>query len=144
MRQAESAADALGVLPAVARDAGGLAAAFAALAGRADAAYVCAAPLVNTNRALVGASALAAGLPSVHGFREAVEAGSLMSYGPNFPALFRRAADFVDRILRGARPGEIPVEQPTQFDLAVNLAAARSLGVAVPPSVLARADEVIE
>jgi putative ABC transport system substrate-binding protein len=80
----------------------------------------------------------------MHGAREHVEAGGLMSYGPNFADLFRRSADYVDKILRGAWPGELPVEQPTRIDLVVNLTTAKVLGLTVPPTVLARADEVIE
>jgi ABC-type uncharacterized transport system substrate-binding protein len=80
----------------------------------------------------------------MHGSREHVEAGGLMSLGPNYPNLFRRSADFVDRILRGAKPADIPVEQPTKFDLVVNLVTAKALGLDVPPTLLARADEVIE
>jgi putative ABC transport system substrate-binding protein len=80
----------------------------------------------------------------MHGIRENVQAGGLMSYGPNLPTMFRRAADFVDKILRGAKPGEIPVEQPTKFDLIVNLTTAKALGLEIPPILLARADEVIE
>jgi putative ABC transport system substrate-binding protein len=83
-------------------------------------------------------------LPIIYSSREYVEAGGLISYGPNFPDLFRRAADYVDKILRGAKPGDLPVEQPTKFDLVINLVTAKALGLDVPPSLLARADEVIE
>jgi len=114
------------------------------LKGRVDALYVCATPFINTNRFDVNSAALAAGLLTVHGFREAVDSGALMSYGPNFPDLFRRAAGFVDKIFRGAKPGDIPVEQPTKFDLVINLKTARALNLAVSPTILARADEVIE
>src|SRR5262249_52354177 len=80
----------------------------------------------------------------MHGSREGVEAAGLISYGPNLPDLFRRAADFVDKILRGAKPADIPVEQPRKFDLVINLTTAKALGLEVPPTLLARADEVIE
>jgi len=96
------------------------------------------------NRIRVNALALGAGLPTVHGLREQVEAGGLMSYGANFLDLFRRTADFVDKILRGTKPADIPVEQPTKFDLVLNLLTARALGLVVPPTLLSRADEVIE
>jgi putative ABC transport system substrate-binding protein len=75
---------------------------------------------------------------------EAVEAGGLTSYGPNFPDLFRRAADYVDKILRGTKPGNIPVEQPTKFDLIINLTTAKVLGLAIPETFLLRANELIE
>jgi putative ABC transport system substrate-binding protein len=118
--------------------------AFEALNGRAEALYVVIDPLVNIHRVRINTLALAARLPTMHTFREGVEAGGLMSYGANFPDLSRRAADFVDKILRGAKPGDIPVEQPTKFDLVVNLTTAKALRLTVPPTLLARADEVIE
>jgi putative tryptophan/tyrosine transport system substrate-binding protein len=118
--------------------------AFEALKGRADALYVCIDPLVNTNRIRIDTLALGARMPTMHGFRDYVEAGGLMSYGANYPDLFRRAADYVDRILRGANPGDLPVEQPTKFDLVVNLTTAKALGLDIAPSLLARADEVLE
>ena len=121
-----------------------IAPAFEALKGRAEALYVVADPLVTTNRIRINTLALGARLPTMYGFREYVEAGGLMSYGPNFPDLFRRAADYVDKILRGAKPADIPVEQPTKFDLVINLKTAKALGLDVPPTLLARADEVIE
>ena len=121
-----------------------IAPAFDALKGHADALYVCTDPLVNTHRIRVNILALAARLPTIHSLREYVEAGGLMSYGPNIPDLLRRAADFVDKILHGARPVDIPVEQPTKFDLVINLTTAKALGLTIPESLLARATEVIE
>ena len=99
---------------------------------------------MNTNRIRINILAAAARLPTMYLIREYVEAGGLMSYGPNFPDLFRRAADLVDKILRGAKPGDIPVEQPTKFDLVINLTTAKALGLTIPESFLVRADEVIE
>jgi putative ABC transport system substrate-binding protein len=121
-----------------------IAPAFEALKGRAEALFVCGDPLVDTNRIRIITLALAARLPTISDFREYVEAGGLMSYGPNFPDLFRRAADLVDKILRGAKPGDLPVEQPTKFDLILNLTTAKALGLTIPESFLLRADEVIE
>jgi putative tryptophan/tyrosine transport system substrate-binding protein len=121
-----------------------IAPAFEALEDRADAVYVVTDPLVITNRIRINTLALAARLPTMHGFREGVEAAGLISYSPNFADQFRRAADYVDKILRGTKPGEIPVEQPTKFDLVINLTTAKALGFTVPPTLLARADEVIE
>src|SRR5262245_49714511 len=121
-----------------------IAPAFEALKGRADALYVCNDPLVNTNRVRINTSALGARLPTVYNWREDVEAGGLMSYGTNFPDTFRRSAELIDKVLRGAKPADIPVEQPTKFDLTINLTTAKALGLDLPPSVLARADAVIE
>jgi putative ABC transport system substrate-binding protein len=118
--------------------------AFGTLKGRSDAAYLCADALEFSNRILIKTLALDARLPTIDISREFVEAGGLMSYGPNFPDLFRRAADYVDKILRGAKPGDIPVEQPTKFDLIINLTTAKALGLKIPESFLLRADEVIE
>jgi putative tryptophan/tyrosine transport system substrate-binding protein len=118
--------------------------AFKALTGRTEALYVVIDPLLNTNRIRINTLALGARLPTMHGIRDYVEAGGLMSYGPNLPDQFRRAADYVDKILRGTKPGDIPIEQPTKYDLVVNLITAQSLGLTIPPMLLARADEVIE
>jgi putative ABC transport system substrate-binding protein len=118
--------------------------AFEALNGRAEALYVSGDPLVFAHRIRINTLALAERLPTMYGPREHVDAGGLISYGPNFPALYRRAAEFVDKILRGAKPGDIPVEQPTKFDLVVNLTTAKALRLSLPPTLLARADEVIE
>jgi len=118
--------------------------AFEALKGRAEALYVVADPLITSNRLRINTLALAARLPTMHTFREGVEVGGLMSYGTNNPDLFRRAADYVDKILRGAKPGDIPVEQPTKFDLVINLTTAKALGLTIPESFLLRASEVIE
>jgi putative ABC transport system substrate-binding protein len=97
---------------------------------------------MSTNQARVNTLALNARLPTMHAIGEYVKAGGLMSYGANFPDLWRRAGDYVDRILRGAKPGDIPVEQPIKFDLVINLKTAKALGLEVPPMLLARADEV--
>jgi putative ABC transport system substrate-binding protein len=121
-----------------------IAPAIESLKGRAEALYVCSDPLFVANRIRINTMALGGRLPTMHGFREHVEAGGLMSYGADFPDLFRRAAEFVDKILRGANPADLPVEQPTKFNLVVSLITARALGLAVPPTLLARADEVFE
>jgi putative ABC transport system substrate-binding protein len=118
--------------------------AFEALKGREDALYVCTDALANANRIRINTLALGARLPTMHGSRDYVEAAGLMSYGPNFPDMFRRAGDYVDKILRGAKPADLPIEQPTKFDLIVNLVTAKALGLTLPPTLLARADEVIE
>jgi putative tryptophan/tyrosine transport system substrate-binding protein len=126
------------------RRTGDIAAAIERLKGRADALYVCADALMNAERIRLNILAAGARLPTMFVTRDYVEAGGLMSYGPSFPDQFRRAAELVDKILRGARPADIPVEQPTKFDLVVNLNTARALGLAIPATLLARADEVIE
>ena len=128
MGEAEAAAGTLGltVVTLKVRGAEDIAPAFEALKGRADALYVCSAPLLSTNRIQINSLALGARLPTMYGFREFTVTGGLMSYGPNFPSLFRRAAEYVDKILRGAKPGDIPVEQPTKFDLVINLTTARA------------------
>jgi putative ABC transport system substrate-binding protein len=121
-----------------------IALAFEAFKGRADALYVVSDPLVNSNRNHINTLALGGRLPTMHGFRELVQAGGLMSYGPNFPDLFRRAGDYVDKILRGAKPADLPVEQPTKFELVFNLKTAKALGIEIPSRLLFTADEVIE
>ena len=121
-----------------------IAPAFESLNGRADALYVVGDALVATNRIRINTLALTARLPTIHAAREYVEAGGLISYGPNFPDLFRRAADYVDKILRGAKPSDLPVERPTKFDLILNLTTAKALGLTISESFLLRADEVIE
>ena len=118
---------------------------FEAIKDRADALYVIGSdPLVATKRIAISTLAAAARLPTIHSGREYVEAGGLLSYGPNYVDLFRRAGNYVDKILRGANPADLPVEQPTKFDLVINLTTAKALGLEVPPSLLATADEVIE
>jgi putative ABC transport system substrate-binding protein len=134
----------LEVITSEIRRAEDIAPAFEALKGRAEALYVVTDPLLTTNRARIHTLAMGARLPTMHDGREYVEGGGLMSYGPNRPDLFRRVADHVDEILRGAKPADIPVEQPTKFDLIINLTTAKALGLEVPQSLLARADEVIE
>src|SRR6476661_8564040 len=121
-----------------------LEAALEAIKDQVQAIYVVADPLVFTHRSRIGALAIGERLPTMHAAREYVEAGGLMSYGPNFGALFRRAAEFVDNILHGTKPADIPVEQPTKFDLVINQTTARALGLDVAPTLLALADEVIE
>ena len=106
--------------------------------------YVCSDPLIFINAARISTLARDAKLPSMYGTRDYVEAGGLMSYGPNFRDLFSRAAELVDKILRGTKPADIPVEQPTKFDLVLNLVTAKALGLTIPGTVLALADEVIE
>ena len=144
--EVQAAARTLGLAAATSeiRRAEDIVSAFEALKGRADAVYVVAEPLVFSNRARIHTLAMAARLPAIYNSREYVEMGGLMSYGPSFPDLYRRAGDLVDKILRGAKPGNLPVEQPTKFDLVINLTTAKALGLTIPESFLLRADEVIE
>jgi putative ABC transport system substrate-binding protein len=121
-----------------------IAPAIEALRGRTDALIVPSEPLYNTNRIQINSLALRAQLPTIYFDRLYVETGGLMSYGPNWPGTWRRAAELVDKILRGAKPADIPVEQPRTFELVINLKTAKALGLEVPPTLLARADEVIE
>jgi putative ABC transport system substrate-binding protein len=121
-----------------------IAAAFATFKGTVDALYVPPDAFLNTNRTRINTLALVARLPTVYGARENVEAAGLISYGPNFRDLFRRAGDYVDKILRGTKPADLPVQQPVTFELVVNLITATALGLEVPATLLARADEVIE
>jgi putative ABC transport system substrate-binding protein len=111
---------------------------------RVDALYVCADPLVNANRVAIVTSAHIAELPTVFGERENPDVGGLMSYGPNVPDMYRRAAEIVDKILLGAKPADIPVEQPTKFEFVLNLKTAKALRLEVPSHVQQLADEVIE
>jgi putative ABC transport system substrate-binding protein len=117
---------------------------FDAVKRGADALYVLPVPLSFANRTRINSLALSARLPTLYGVREYVEAGGLISYGPNWPSMWRRAADLVDKILRGAKPAEIPVEQPMEFDLVINLTTAKALGLSIPDKLLALANAVIE
>jgi putative tryptophan/tyrosine transport system substrate-binding protein len=146
MREVQGAALTLGLEVALIeiRRAEDIGPAFEALKGRPEALYVANEPLVVIHRVRINTLALSARLPTMYIMRDFVEAGGLMSYGANFPDLYRRAGDFVDKILRGAKPADIPVEQPTKFDLVINLTTAEALGLTIPPSLLVRADEVIE
>jgi ABC-type uncharacterized transport system substrate-binding protein len=146
MGEVEATARTLGleVTPLEIRRAEDIAAAFTALKAQADALYVVVNALVSTNRTRIITLALGARLPTIFNTRDFVQVGGLMSYGPNYSDLFRRAAEYVDKILRGTKPGDIPVEQPTKFDLVLNLTTAKALGLAIPESFLLRADEVIE
>jgi putative tryptophan/tyrosine transport system substrate-binding protein len=146
LRAVQAAARTLGleVIGLEIRNAEDFATAFETLNGRADALYVPLDPLMTTYRERINALAVAARLPTMAATRDFVAAGSLMSYGPDIPDLWRRAAELVDKILRGTSPAAIPVEQPTKFDLVLNLRTSRFLGITVPTSLLATAREVIE
>jgi putative ABC transport system substrate-binding protein len=144
--EVQAAARTLGleVAPHEIRRAEDIAPVFETLKSQADALYVAEDTLIIVNRTPIVTLAAGARLPTIFGNRDFVQAGALMSYGPNYPALFRRAADFVDKILRGTKPADIPVEQPTIFGLVVNLTTAKALGLTIPESFLALADQVIE
>jgi putative ABC transport system substrate-binding protein len=146
MRQVQDAARSLGLESDLVdgRRAEDIGPAIESLKGKADALYVQSGPLMNTNRVRISTHALGARLPTLSGIRDYVEAGALISYGPNFPSMFRRAAELVDKILRGAKPADLPIEQPTKFELVLNLTTAKVLGLKIPESFLLRADEVIE
>lgn len=126
------------------RNAEDIAAVMAQVKGSADALYVCVDPLVIANRAQINTRAFAAGLPTMHSYPDNLEGGGLIAFGPDLLDLYRRAAGMVDKILRGAKPADIPVEQPTKFGLTINLKIAKALGLDIPPALLARADDVIE
>ncbi len=146
MREVQSASGTLGleVKTLDIRQAEDIAPAFDKLKSHIDALYVCIDTILFANRIRIITLALAARLPTMFTTREAVKAGGLMTYGPSFPELFRRAGDYVDKILHGATPKDLPVEQPTKFELVLNLTTAKALGLTVPETLLARADEVIE
>jgi putative ABC transport system substrate-binding protein len=146
MSEAQAAARTLGldVIKLEIRRVEDIVPALESLKGDADTLYVVTDALVNTNRHRINTWALGARLPTMFAEKGYVEAGGLMSYGPNFPDLYRRAADYADKILRGAKPADLPVEQPTKFELVVNLQTAKALGLTIPEAFLLRADQVIE
>ena len=144
--EVETAAHPLGteIIALKIRQPADIAPAFEALKGRAEALYVVGESLTSANQVRINSFALAARLPTMLLNTARLETGGLMAYGPNFPSLYRRAGDYVDKILRGANPADIPVEQPTRYELVINLKTAKALGLEIPPTLLARADEVIE
>ena len=146
MGETQAAARMLGleVAPLVIQRAEDIAPAFQTLKTRADALYVAVDQLMVANRTSILTSALGARMPTIFSTRDFVKAGALMSYGPSYAERFRHAADYVDKILRGAKPGDLPVDQPTTFELVINQTTAKALGLRIPPSLLARADEVLE
>jgi putative tryptophan/tyrosine transport system substrate-binding protein len=146
MKAAQAAAVRLGVesIRLEVRKADEIVPALESVAGHADGLYVCTDPLMTLDQVRINTLAIKHGLPTINAFRQYVEAGALMSYGPDFPDLFRRAADFVDKILHGAKPADLPVEQPVTFDLLVNLTTAKALGLKIPETFLVRATAVIE
>ena len=146
MGEVEAAARTLGIqiVKLEVRRAEEIAPAFEAQKNQAEALYVCTGPMMNTSRVSLSTLANSARLPTMYSQRSYVEAGGLMSYGPNIAHMFRRSAEYVDKILRGTSPGDLPVEQPSQFNLIINLVTAKALGLTIPPTLLARVDEIIE
>jgi putative ABC transport system substrate-binding protein len=146
MREVATTARTLGleVIPIEVSQAGEIFSSIESIKDRVDALYVATDPLIFSNRIEINAMAQRQRTPTIYGSREYVDAGALMSYGPNWIDLFRHAAEQVDKILRGTKPADLPVQQPTKFDLVVNLRTAKALGLEIPPSLLARADEVID
>jgi ABC-type uncharacterized transport system substrate-binding protein len=146
MGETHAAARTLGleVAPLEIRRAEDIVPAFEAVKGQADALYVVIDQLVVANRTRILTSALGARLPTIFSTNDFVHAGGFMSYGPNYADLFRHSADYVDKILRGTKPGDLPVEQPTRFELVINLVTAKALGLTIPESFLVRADEIID
>ena len=144
--EVQAAASKLGleVITLYVKHADDIAPAIDSLKGRAQAIYIVGDPIVLDNQIQINTLALVARLPTMHNARGYVETGGLVSYGTSFPDLFRRAGDYVDKILKGAKPADIPVEQPTRFQLIINLKTARALSLEIPPALIARADEVIE
>jgi putative ABC transport system substrate-binding protein len=140
------AARALGltIQPWEVRDADGFDRSFAALnKDRPDGLYVLASTLMYANEKRTVGFALKSGLPSMYNRKQAADAGGLMSYGADVAASYRRVAYYVDKILKGAKPSELPIEQPTKFDLAINLKTAKQIGVTIPPDLLGRATKII-
>jgi putative ABC transport system substrate-binding protein len=146
MHEVEAKAHSRGleVVPLEIRKAQDIAPAFASLKNQVDALYIVSGSLTSANRTRVMIFALTSRLPTIGMVREQAQSGALISYGANVPSMFRRAAELVDKILRGTKPGDIPIEQPTKFDLVLNLMTAEALGLSIPASIQSRADEVIE
>jgi putative tryptophan/tyrosine transport system substrate-binding protein len=146
VREVEAAAAklVLQIIPLDIKRAEDVAPAMETLKGRGQALYVVGDPLIADNQIQINTLALAARLPTMHGSRSYIASGGLLSYGPNYSDLFHRAGDYVDKILKGAKPADIPVELPTRIELTVNLKTAKAIGLTIPESFLLRADEIIE
>jgi putative ABC transport system substrate-binding protein len=146
MREVQTNARSLGldVVTLEIRPGKDIAPAVESLANRADALYICTDALISSNQLTINKLALAERIAAISGVREYAKSGGLLSYGPSLPDLFRRSADYVDKILRGTKPADLPVEQPTKFEMVINLTTANALGLEIPQSLLVAADEVIE